>query len=841
MIKSAIKYRECGISTIATDANKRSVMQWKKYQEQIGTDDDFAAMFGHPKARGLAVVCGAVSGSLEVVDVDCKYDLTGTLFDDLMQRIVDDLPEIAGKLVIAKTVGGGYHLMYRCDVIEGNLKLASRPTTDEERVQHPHQLVKVLVETRGEGGYVVAVPTEGYAYTSGKPQDIIRITPDQREILLGICRSFNQVHEHVSHKTHYVEQRSFNKSPFDDYNERGDIIGLLVAHGWTLVSEHGPKVIMRRPGDTKAASSGDYHRDKGLFAVFTTSTQFEPQKGYRPCAVFCMLECGGDWKQAARKLLDAGYGEPFKKVSRDIKKFIRRTREDGIEGEQLAAKVASRFSLSLESAMASVASVLRTEEASDKEFWTYDPASERISIRHYRLARFLEENGFGLYFYDPASPIFKLVHNDHNRLEEATTERIKKFVEKYIMTYDLQGVDFTTEELLEVIYRDKKLLSDALYEYLQPVQLDFLRDTANTAYFPFRNGMVEVTPKGIQLRNHGAINKVIWKSNIIQHTIDIDYSAVTADNDPGCEFLDFLTKALGSNTDKVLSTCSIIGYLLHRYKHPARAYAVIIGEETEDEAKGGGTGKGIIMKAIEQLLNCVTLDGKGFNPDKNFAYQRAGLATNIIVIQDALKAFPFAKLYSIITEGLTIEKKNKDELYVPYADSPKVVITTNYTVPDEGNHAKRRQKVIELSPYFSPNRTPLDEYGHLLFDDWDTDEWNRFYNFMFWCVQLYLERGVIDMAQGEQYRMKKVKVQYGDEFCDWFQEYSSNGCADFKELNQFYQDFLNINNFDKKDYSPRKFTYAMRMAAENLSYELMVVKKSEMGGKRYVKMVKNTE
>lgn len=326
LYNSALRYKQLGISTIATDGNKRSVQPWRQYQDAIATDEGLQQMFQHAKAKGLAIICGAVSGGLEVIDVDCKYDNTGTLFDDFMQLIVDDLPEIAGQLVIASTKGGGYHVMYRCPEVGSNTKLARRATTEAERASNAHDKVRVLIETRGEGGYVIAAPTDGYAYQQGTPAALPVITPDQRAAILEIARSFNTLVEQVSHQHQTSEHKQYNKSPFQDYNERGDILGLLQSHGWKLVHDDGNKVRFQRPGNTTARTSGDYCREKGLFAVFTTSTVFEPQKGYRPAAVYCMLECNGDWKVAGKALVEAGFGE--------AKRTARRPAADQHDGEQ---------------------------------------------------------------------------------------------------------------------------------------------------------------------------------------------------------------------------------------------------------------------------------------------------------------------------------------------------------------------------------------------------------------------------------------------------------------------------------------------------------------------------
>jgi len=158
MIKSALFYKQNNLSVIATGENKRAIMAWKEYQTRFATDEELQSQFAHPKAKGIAVICGAVSGNLEVIDIDLKNDVTGTLY----QNLVNDIGSLIDKLYIVKTKSGGYHLYYRCEVIEGNIKLASRPATESEAKDNPHVKQVVLVETRGEGGYVIAPPTDGY-------------------------------------------------------------------------------------------------------------------------------------------------------------------------------------------------------------------------------------------------------------------------------------------------------------------------------------------------------------------------------------------------------------------------------------------------------------------------------------------------------------------------------------------------------------------------------------------------------------------------------------------------------------------------------------------------------
>jgi putative DNA primase/helicase len=53
-------------------------------------------------------------------------------------------------------------------VIEGNQKLAHRPATAEELVEKPKDHRKVVIETRGQGGWTVEPPSSGKVHPSGK-------------------------------------------------------------------------------------------------------------------------------------------------------------------------------------------------------------------------------------------------------------------------------------------------------------------------------------------------------------------------------------------------------------------------------------------------------------------------------------------------------------------------------------------------------------------------------------------------------------------------------------------------------------------------------------------------
>jgi replicative DNA helicase len=304
LIAKAQEYLNAQLSVIPTQENKLpAIASWKPYQSQRINEDQVGAIFSGNNVKGLAIICGAVSGGLEVIDVDTKYDVTGTLWDELSRLITDNLPDLSQSLVIAQTRSGGYHIYYKCESIAGNLKLSVRLNKD------------VLVETRGEGGYVIAPPTPGYTYLQGEPGTIPTITPEEREILFSIARSFNEVEEVNPRSESNSSSASYSSaglSPFEDYNQRGDVIGLLESKGWRVTSLGGQRINLLRPGQTDSKTSGNFHTGLRTLRVFSSSTEFNPDKAYNPSQVFSLLECGGDNKLTYRRLLELGYGEPYK-------------------------------------------------------------------------------------------------------------------------------------------------------------------------------------------------------------------------------------------------------------------------------------------------------------------------------------------------------------------------------------------------------------------------------------------------------------------------------------------------------------------------------------------------
>lgn len=67
----------------------------------------------------------------------------------------------------------------------------------------------------------------------------------------------------------------------------------------------------------------------------------------------------------------------------------------------------------------------------------------------------------------------------------------------------------------------------------------------------------------------------------------------------------------------------------------------------------------------------------------------------------------------------------------------------NYAIKGSGNSFARRKWELELHQYYSKAYTPLDEFGKLMFGDWNDDDWCEFDNYMIGCLKNYLRTGLV--------------------------------------------------------------------------------------------------
>lgn len=312
LIQAAEHYRALGYSIVPVDHQKKSLLCWSRYQTRRMTTFQIRRWFSDPRCDGIAVLGGPISGNLEMIDIDAKNDLTGLLMKAFGGSLRAQHPHILEKLVIAATRNAGYHFFYKTPAVGRCMVLAQRPTTDLERLAHPHVLVKVLIEIRATGGYGIVHPTSGYRFLRGNLQTVQLLSPEDRTTMLDLARTFNTLPQPVPVIYPAFQRLRSAESPLDDFDERGDLRQLLTSYGWIYVRTNGERSYYRRPGETDHDTSGNYHHRLGFFSVFSTSTEFIRRQPYRPSAVYAVLACQGDFHLAARQLVLAGFGIPYR-------------------------------------------------------------------------------------------------------------------------------------------------------------------------------------------------------------------------------------------------------------------------------------------------------------------------------------------------------------------------------------------------------------------------------------------------------------------------------------------------------------------------------------------------
>jgi hypothetical protein len=167
----------------------------------------------------------------------------------------------------------------------------------------------------------------------------------------------------------------------------------------------------------------------------------------------------------------------------------------------------------------------------------------------------------------------------------------------------------------------------------------------------------------------------------------------------------------------------------------------------------------------------------------------------------------------LITEGITLEYKGQDAIKLPVQKSPKIIITTNYTIQGVGGSFERRKFEVEMSSYFNANNSPLDYFDHMLFDDWDTEEWARFDHFMINCLQYYLENGLVEFNHNNLENRKLINDTSLD-FLEWIKETDCINEGYQLSKNYVFDRFIDDNKDYKQWLKQKRFTQWIKRYCE---------------------------
>jgi len=192
---AALDYLAAGLSVLPIGPDKRPVGKWEHYQ----TERPKAEHVSSWRSPAVGILGGRISGNLWILDFDLEAE---KLYPAWRALLAEKYPALAGALQgapVART-SKGYHVYLRLPEARPNETLAAYYAEVDGKPK-----VQKLIETRGEGGYVVAPPSphpSGARYTWIRPLEAIpTLSPELTAQLVEACRSFDRReprHEHAA-------------------------------------------------------------------------------------------------------------------------------------------------------------------------------------------------------------------------------------------------------------------------------------------------------------------------------------------------------------------------------------------------------------------------------------------------------------------------------------------------------------------------------------------------------------------------------------------------------------------------------------------------------------------
>ncbi|MFI9170510.1 bifunctional DNA primase/polymerase [Streptomyces lincolnensis] len=327
----------CVLPVKADGSKAPDVRSWIPYKSKRSTSEEHDRWFGDGRRTGIGVVTGAISGNIELIEFEGRA---------IEEGLLDEVTELAvnsglGDLWHAVTTGWadrspseGVHFKVVVEgrAAAGNTKLASRLAREDEYTDQERQrlrekpnskIVRVLIETRGEGGFVVIAPSHGPTHPSGKPY--VRLSggpstmpvvgPEDLDAIYALCRAVDAMPREEKAKTAPRPKRELPAGavrPGDDFENKvdwSDIIG----DDFDPLFTRGQTTYWRRKGKNVGISATTGHaKDRDRLYVFSTSTAFDAEVPYDKFAAHTLLTQGSTtaaaFKQAATELRRQGYG-----------------------------------------------------------------------------------------------------------------------------------------------------------------------------------------------------------------------------------------------------------------------------------------------------------------------------------------------------------------------------------------------------------------------------------------------------------------------------------------------------------------------------------------------------
>lgn len=525
------------------------------------------------------------------------------------------------------------------------------------------------------------------------------------------------------------------------------------------------------------------------------------------------------------------------------------------------------------------------------KFWTertnHKTGAVTYDIDTECLYNFLRLNGFYT-LHDDNIKEARYIHVQGNIVREVKAKDLRRFISEWAEERCLP------RPVRNLIHNSPRL-SDSALDNMREVTLDFTNYTPTTQLFFFPGKTIEATPTGLVEHNGGdGLDRYVWQENVLDHRVtlmppmfEVERS-VTATGEArfGVRVLDSESSPLFGyviNTSRVhwrkeleynfaerdaseaeayhrshkfcingegltpeerheqeqnlVSKLFAIGYMLHHYKSPSRAWAPMAMDNKigEDGECNGRSGKSFLFKALSLFMKTVKLSGRNAKlMDNPHVFDQVTQHTDFVLVDDCDRHLDTGAFYDLITSDMTVNPKNNQSYTIPFEQSPKFGFTTNYVPRDFSPSTEARLLYLVFSDYYHQrtegndyleSRSIRDDFGRdLISSSYKEEDWNADINFFMQCCQFYLsmcQESIKPMPPMGNILKRKFKADMGTNFEEWANVYfaeEGDNLDTFIVRREAYDAFIDDAKVNKNFYTMNKFTKALRSFAALCPY-----------------------
>lgn len=455
-------------------------------------------------------------------------------------------------------------------------------------------------------------------------------------------------------------------------------------------------------------------------------------------------------------------------------------------------------------------------------FWDLEPKFDKernfkkfeYTFNNRHAYNFLVRNGFCRIEDKNNKEGHIFTHINGNIVQEVMAGKMRDYIISFLEDRKAET------ELFNMVYRTAQV-KDSSMSNLPVREIEFKDSDKDYQFMFFQNSTWKITKSKIEEYRPGDVDVYTWDNEVIKHDVKKldDFFKVTYDkslerynieilNTDSILFKFLINTAnmhwrvteLGivehdtdgnevsrykltpeeeyENQIHLINRLYTIGYMLHRYKNPSKAWCPYLMENkiTDESVSTGGSGKSICSSIPVHFMNTLPLDGR--NPDllaNSHWTENITEHVDLLRFEDMHQYSKFDVLYNLITGDMPVNPKHSRGYVLPFEKSPKMVMTSNYALKNLGQSDRRRLLFSVFSDYYhhGPNdefdsaRTPESEFGMILFKDFDETQWNFACNLIAQCIKLFLEIPTKIDPPMVNVEKRNLIAAMGEAFLDW--------------------------------------------------------------------------